>query len=206
VNYKRLACYEHCPGTFGYTLVFVDIPLKAADRYFELYQVHSLRFLHQGIGKFVMTDEPFSYLAVAESRQFFALKTPYMLSKCAQKLYIVCPSDMVLRTAGQPDCLITLFLGKTDIMLSKCRRPIVNDTFEPIWIRSPDASYWIYSLSIPQRVTVQYQEVGSPPTAKTSYQLLLRGTGILPNSSSCYIHAEGFKVLPHPLGRTFCSK
>ena len=22
VNYKRLACYEHCPGTFGYTLVY----------------------------------------------------------------------------------------------------------------------------------------------------------------------------------------
>jgi len=21
VNYKRLACYEHCPGTFGYTYV-----------------------------------------------------------------------------------------------------------------------------------------------------------------------------------------
>ena len=22
VNYKRLACYEHCPGTFGYTFVY----------------------------------------------------------------------------------------------------------------------------------------------------------------------------------------
>jgi len=101
--------------------LFVDIPIKD-DRYFELYQDHSLPFLHQGIGKFVMIDEPFSYLAVAESRQVFALMTPYMLSKCSQKLCIVCPSDMVLRTAGEPDCLIALFLGKTDIMLSKCRR------------------------------------------------------------------------------------
>jgi len=23
VNYKRLACYEHCPGTFGYTFVLL---------------------------------------------------------------------------------------------------------------------------------------------------------------------------------------
>ena len=23
VNYKRLACYEHCPGTFGYTFVHI---------------------------------------------------------------------------------------------------------------------------------------------------------------------------------------
>ena len=102
----------HAVATSKSIRLFVDIPLKAADRYFKLYQVHSLPFLHQGIGKFVMIDEPFLYLAVAESRQFFALKTPYMLSKCAQKLYIVCPSDMVLRTAGEPDCLIALFLGK----------------------------------------------------------------------------------------------
>ena len=22
MNYKRLACYDHCPGTFGYTYVY----------------------------------------------------------------------------------------------------------------------------------------------------------------------------------------
>ena len=32
-------------------------------------------------------------------------------------------------------------------------------------------------------------------------QITLQGTGILPNSSSCYIHAENFKILPHSLGR-----
>jgi hypothetical protein len=25
VNYKRLACYEHCPGTFGYTFIYIHI-------------------------------------------------------------------------------------------------------------------------------------------------------------------------------------
>ena len=25
MNYKRLACYEHCPGTFGYTFVCKNI-------------------------------------------------------------------------------------------------------------------------------------------------------------------------------------
>jgi hypothetical protein len=40
-----------------------------------------------------MIDEAFSYLAVAESRQFFTLMTPYMLSKCTQDLYTVCSSD-----------------------------------------------------------------------------------------------------------------
>ena len=60
--------------------LFIEIPLKASDRYFELYQVHSLTFFHKGTDKFVMVDEPFTYLAVAESRQFFAINTTYMLN------------------------------------------------------------------------------------------------------------------------------
>jgi hypothetical protein len=33
-------------------------------------------------------------------------------------------------------------------------------------------------------------------------QVLLEGTGILPNSSSCYVYAENFMLLPHSLGKT----
>ena len=176
--------------------------MKAADRYFELYQVHSLPFFHKGIGQFVMIDEPFTYLAVAESRQFFASITRFMLSKCCQELYTVCPSDMTLRAAGEPNCLTALFLGKTDVMFSKCKRLIINETFEPVWISSPDASYRIYSLSVPQRVTVQCQETGSPPTSALTSQMQLKGTGILPNSSFCYIHVENFKLLPHSVRKT----
>jgi hypothetical protein len=139
---------------------------------------------------------------VAENRQFFAIMTPYMLSRCTQYLYTVCPSDLVLKTAGEQNCLIALFLGKVDTVFTGCKRLVLNESSEPVWIRSPDSSYWIYSLSAPQQVTVQCQEVGSPQTTKSSYQIMIEGTGVLPNSSSCYIHAENFKLLPHSLGRT----
>jgi len=143
--------------------LFVEIPLKAADRYFELYQVHSLPFFYERIEKFVMIDERFTYLVVAESRQFFALIPTHMLTKCKQDLYTVYLADMMLKTAGEPNCLTALFLGKTDIALAKCKRLIINKVFEPVLIRSLDFSYWIYSLSTPQRITVQCQEIGSPP-------------------------------------------
>jgi len=35
-----------------------------------------------------------------------------------------------------------------------------------------------------------------------SQQLMLNGTGILLNSSSCYVHAENFRLLPHSVGRS----
>jgi len=192
----------HAVATSASIRLFVEIPLKVADRYFELYQVHSLPLFYERIGKFVMIDEEFTYLAVAESRQFFALIPTHMLAKCTQDLYTVCPVDMMIKTAGEPNCLTALFLGKTDIALTKCKRLIISEPFEPVWIRSPDYSYWIYSLSSPQRITVQCQEIGSPTYERKNQQFVLQGTGILPNSSSCYIHSENFKLLPHSMGRT----
>jgi len=96
-----------------------------------------------------MIDGEFPYLVVAESRQFFTLMSPCVLSKCTQDLYTVCPSDMVLKTAGEQNCLIALFLGKMDIVLKKCKRLMLNESFEPVWIRSLDINYWVYSLGTP---------------------------------------------------------
>jgi hypothetical protein len=127
----------HAVPTFTSIRLFVEITFKAADRYFELYQVYSLPFFYERIGKFVMIDEEFTYLAVAASRQFFASIPTHILAKCTQNLYTVCPVDMMLKTAGGPNCLTTLFLGKTDIALTKCKRLIISESFEPVWIRSP---------------------------------------------------------------------
>jgi hypothetical protein len=155
----------HAVATSRNIRLLIDIPLKASDRYFELYQVHSLPFFRKGIGQFMMMDEIFAYLAVAESRQFFAVISPQLVSKCKQEIYTVCPSDVVLMAAGEQHCLIALFLGKEDIAFRKCKRLVMNDSFEPIWIRSPDYSYWIYNLNSPQRITVQCHETGSPPNS-----------------------------------------
>jgi len=44
--------------------------------------------------------------------------------------------------------------------------------------------------------------MGSPSTEELNSQLVLEGTGILQNSSSCYVYAEKFKLIPHSLGKT----
>ena len=54
----------------------------------------------------------------------------------------------------------------------------------------------------PQRITIQCQEPGSLPKPKSSSQILIEGTAVLPNSSSCYVHAEAFKLMPHSSGQT----
>jgi hypothetical protein len=78
----------HAVATSTSIKLVIKIPLKATDRYFVLYQVHSLPFFNKKIGKYMMIDETFTYLAVSKSRQFFAIMTPHM-SKCARNLYTV---------------------------------------------------------------------------------------------------------------------
>jgi hypothetical protein len=89
--------------------LFTEIPLQAADRYFELYEAHSLPFFHPGLKKFIKADEQFIYLAVAEDRQFFTTLTKEMLSECTTDFYILCPSNIVLRKTETENCLIALF-------------------------------------------------------------------------------------------------
>jgi hypothetical protein len=144
----------HATATSKSTRLFIEIPLRAADRYFTLYQAHSLPFFHEGIKKFIQIDEPFTYLAVAEDRQSFTILTKDMLAKCTTDFYTICSSNMVLRKIHEENCLIALFMGKAKIALRKCRRVLLED-FEPVWIRSPDAKHWIYSLKEPTHVTLK---------------------------------------------------
>jgi hypothetical protein len=65
---------------------FIDIPLRAADRSFTLYQTHSIPFFHKGIKKFMKI---FVYLAVAEDRKFFTILTTEILAKCTTDLYAI---------------------------------------------------------------------------------------------------------------------
>jgi hypothetical protein len=60
---------------------------------------------------------------------------------------------------GEKNCLIALFTGKAEVALRKCRRVLLGD-FEPIWIRSPDAKYWVYSLRKPTHVTLKCRPPG----------------------------------------------
>jgi hypothetical protein len=60
----------------------------------------------------------------------------------------------VLRKTTNENFLMALFIGKTSVILKKCKRIIFKD-FETVCIRSPDAKYWVYSLKELTRVTMR---------------------------------------------------
>jgi hypothetical protein len=92
-------------------------------------------------------------------------------------------------------------LGKGGYCTQKCKRLVLNHSNLPGYGGLILATGYIVSV-LPKEITVQCQEIGSPQTLQPSYQKTLEGTGVLLNSSSCYIHAESFKLLPRSLGQT----
>ncbi|PNF31232.1 hypothetical protein B7P43_G14084 [Cryptotermes secundus] len=180
--------------------LFIDIPLRAADRSFMLYETHSLPFFHKGIQQFMKIDEPFVYLAVTKDQQFFTILTTERLAKCTTDFYTICPSNMVLRKSNEENCLIALFTGKTEVAMKKSRRVLLRE-FVPVWIRSPDAKYWVYSKEKSTHITLKCRPLGgSPLDEDETADIWLNGYGILPNTSTWY--AETFKLLPLSLGRS----
>jgi hypothetical protein len=73
-----------------------------------------------------MIDKVFTYLALAENRQFFAVLTPYMLLKCTQNVYTVCPSDIVLRNAWGAELFNYIIFGKDGY----CTQKVQTTCFE----------------------------------------------------------------------------
>jgi hypothetical protein len=130
-------------------------------------------------------DEPFVYLLVAEDRQFFTILTTELLAKCATDFYTICPSNMVLRKSSEEKCVIALFTGKSEVAFIKCKS-VLLENFEPVWIRSPDAKYWVYSLKKPTHITLKCRPLGGFPLGDDeAADVWLFGNGVLPNTSTC---------------------
>jgi hypothetical protein len=114
-----------------------------------------------------------------------------MLAECTTDFYTVCPSNLVLRKTTNENCLMALFMGKTSVILKKCKRIIFKD-FEQVWIRLPDVKYWVYSLKEPTKVTMRCRPGDSPLADDEVSELTLSHTGSLSNTSNCYIYSETF--------------
>ena len=187
----------------GGVRLFIDIPLKGSDRYFEVYKPHSLPYYNQEIEEFVSIHMPKgTYFAVSENRQIFSIMTSDDMSKCREGYYTICPADFVLLDYTSQHCLIALFLGNDEIARRNCKRTIEDRNFDPIWIRSPGSTFWVYSLSAPTRITKKCKAPDPSIGYKPSQTMMLEGTGILNDSYECLIFGKNFKLLPHTLGRS----
>ena len=181
--YYQVAEVHACTVPSGIRL-FIDIPLKGHDRYFEVYKPYPLPYYVKEIDEFVSIQMPRgSYLAVSENRQSFSILTLDDMNRCREGFYTVCPADFVLLDYTSQHCLIALYLGNDIVVRKNCKRTIEHRNFDPIWIRSPGSTFWTYSLSTPTVITKRCRSHGLSVDFEPSITMTLEGTGVLNDSA-----------------------
>ena len=91
-------CYQvekvHACSTTSDMRLFIDIPFKCSDRYFEVYRPYSLPFYHDEIQEYVSVKiNIWAYLSVAENKQLSSVLTPEDMNRYKEGYYTVCPAD-----------------------------------------------------------------------------------------------------------------
>jgi hypothetical protein len=157
--------------------LFIEIPLKRNDRYFEVFRPHSLPHYDNEIEEFI-SIRTFKdiLLAVSKDRQRFTTMTQEELSQCQEEIFTICPADFVLIDATAQHGLIALDLGKDEVVRRACKRTIENETSDAVWSRVPNNSLWIYSVSLSTRINKPCQTPSPVLERKSSLSIDLEGT------------------------------
>jgi hypothetical protein len=76
--------------------LFFDICLQGSERYFEVYQAHSLPIFVSEISWFVSVSTAKLHLAINMNKQLFMILTDEVLYKCKEVYFTVCPAGQVI--------------------------------------------------------------------------------------------------------------
>lgn len=174
--------------------LIVDIPIKAENRYFNLYHALPLPVVIDNTTAAIYISPPKPYFAITEDQLTFIELTTADLSTCTRGIIHVCPPLTALRRRSFPSCLSALFLGDYNNAQSLCEKTVVT-SYQPVFYRTQQGDTWVYSVKSDE-ILIQC------PTTDMHLQLksikrLLTGAGTLNIPSNCYAHTADYTLIPH---------
>lgn len=122
----------HGIGISSKITLFIELPLKSSDKYFELYQIHTLPFFDRNLTKFVKIYQKHQYLASAKDRQTYMYLNNDDLLKYITGEYTICPADSPVYSR-HVTCLISIFLENVKGIQQSCWKVILPDDFSPVF-------------------------------------------------------------------------
>jgi hypothetical protein len=82
---------------------------------------------------------------VFEDQQFSTILNTEMLAKYTTDFYTIrMYIEHGIKKFERGELLNRFVHRKTKVAVRKCKRVLLED-FEPVWIKSPDAKYWVHS-------------------------------------------------------------
>jgi hypothetical protein len=163
----------------------MEIPLKTADRQFNLYKLVVTPSRISG-NKFVQYQPDFSYLAVAYNRRDYLLLDQAQVKLCTSGSVTICPSVTPLYAVQTVSCAASLFFQHENGR-RVCRRRLLLDYDLPNVQRH--GGVWVYHFPDRYRVSI-----GCPHGV--THDEVLYDARIIHGATSCSIATSKVRTLP----------
>jgi hypothetical protein len=134
--------------------LIVRIPLRGSNRIMTLFKCVPLPTYSDVLGRHIQIEPETPYLAVTDNRQYYSLLTTADLQQCKKGSVTVCEATFPFIHKNQATCTSALYFGQIDLPHKFCRKFILNEKFNPVWLQAKGFHpFWIYSLPSPIIVT-----------------------------------------------------
>lgn len=174
--------------------IYVEIPLKAPNRFFELYKTAPLPLQINNLTTAMVINPTHPYFAITPDRQMYIEFLAQDMSECTTGTIRVCPPLTAVYRRGIPSCLSALFLGNEVGVHKLCEKIMIID-IKPVFYRSEGSNIWIYSV---ERMKLWYQcQTRITGPGDETKQIEITGTGRLTLPSNCYVQGPELSLMTH---------
>lgn len=174
--------------------LFVNIPIKATNRYFNLYQTKPLPTFINNQSAAMMIKSDYPYFAISDDRQTYIQLSTIDMMACTEGMIKICPPLKSIRKAIVKSCLYALFMGEEETTKKLCEHEIVLN-YEPTFYRAYDSEIWLYSVKT-EKLIIQCP-VNNTSVRSNVTEKVITGTGHIMIPDNCYVHSDHFLLLPH---------
>lgn len=178
----------------GVMRLFISIPLKSPNTYFELYRAVAFPTQLFNHTASIIIKPSHEYFAITPDRQLYMEFDTDMLLKCQRSSINICPPAMHIRKSHASTCLHALFMGNREETRNLCQTEI-RLSFEPVFYRPPYGNTWAYSVN-KERLIIQCPDKLRPATPFFKKRFI-NGTGLITIDSNCAVLHEDFLLLAH---------
>jgi hypothetical protein len=124
----------------------VRLPLRGADRVMILFRSVPLPAYSNVLGRHIQIEPEAPYLAVTENGQYYSLLTTADLQECRRDLFAICEATFPFIHKTRASCSSTLYFGQAEFAHKNCRKLILHESFNPVWLLAKGINpFWIYS-------------------------------------------------------------
>lgn len=174
--------------------LFLTIPLKSHNTYFQLFRAIPLPFLITNTTAVSIKVE-YPFFAITQNREFYLELDAEDMSNCRSGFIKICPPTREILKTRSHTCLASLFMGDSKEASRLCQKEIILN-YRQKFYRQKGGNSWLYSVRNKEKLIVECPSKNKINNIETN-QVEIENSGKISIPSNCKVQGDNFLLLPH---------